>query len=361
MNPSGHVNPERIAPDMSQGAYTAACGETTPPERMTMNSGPLNRAGGCRFFEGMIALTLTMAAAAWGAPGDFTVTAPASDEQFALSQAEGKVVVLHFLLPGGSEACREHVLSYAPHVKEFEDIVHVFLKPGGAETVKAWVAKLEESKPAGPQYELPPIYADEDSGVAKAFDVPFGLEMDGQMTHYPALIALDAERNELLRHAGGSAQDRFSVERFLNEIEERRQASEAREQFNVNRQGVAVQGYDPVAYFKEGEAVKGTARCKLGYRGVIYLFENQVNRARFASDPEKYQPAYGGWCAASMAIGEKKDVDPKNFAITGERLFLFSGGGFGGFGNPRRIWEKKKAELIEKADEHWERIQSEPE
>ena len=80
--------------------------------------------------------------------------------------------------------------------------------------------------------------------------------------------------------------------------------------------GVAVQGYDVVAYFKQGKAAKGIAANSVYHQGVKYQFANAANKEEFKSKPSKYEPQYGGWCAYAMgATGEKVEIDPETFKI----------------------------------------------
>ncbi|HTI69447.1 MAG TPA: YHS domain-containing (seleno)protein [Candidatus Limnocylindria bacterium] len=128
------------------------------------------------------------------------------------------------------------------------------------------------------------------------------------------------------------------------------------EQYNLAADKLALQGYDPVAYFTENRAVKGSAEYLGNYRGVAYRFASDANRKRFQESPEKYLPTYGGWCATAMAKGEKVEIDPTNFKVTDNRLFLFYKGLWG---NARKDWEKDEANETRKADAHWKKISGE--
>jgi peroxiredoxin len=91
---------------------------------------------------------------------------------------------------------------------------------------------------------------------------------------------------------------------------------------------LAIDGYDPVAYFPEGggKPLKGDPGVSLNYRGATYRFASARNKAAFESDPAKFEPAYGGWCAWAMLEGEKVEVDSKSFIVRDGRLFLFYNG-----------------------------------
>src|SRR5258706_7352389 len=63
-----------------------------------------------------------------------------------------------------------------------------------------------------------------------------------------------------------------------------------------NKDGLAIEGYDPVAYFTDNKSEKGTAKFKSTYEGAKYLFASAEHKAIFDLNPEKYAPAYGGYC-----------------------------------------------------------------
>jgi len=133
-------------------------------------------------------------------------------------------------------------------------------------------------------------------------------------------------------------------------------------QYNLGKGGVALDGRDPVAYFPEGggKARRGDERLTATYRGVVYRFANEENRAAFVACPERYEPAYGGWCAWAMAAGEgdKVDVDPSSFLIEEGRLLLFYDGLFA---DTRKKWLRKGGEALHPtADANWSRISGEP-
>src|SRR6476659_2890555 len=94
--------------------------------------------------------------------------------------------------------------------------------------------------------------------------------------------------------------------------------------FNLEKGSVAIQGYDPVAYFKQNKAIEGTKDLAVSIEGVTYYFSSANNKEEFKKDPPKYEPEYGGWCAYAMgAKGSKVEVDPETFKILDGRLFLF--------------------------------------
>ena len=87
---------------------------------------------------------------------------------------------------------------------------------------------------------------------------------------------------------------------------------------------VALHGYDPVAYFTEDRAVKGSKRIIERLGGAQYQFASRGNRYEFLRDAPRYQPQFGGYCATSMAMGRLEDVDPHLFAVIDNKLYLFN-------------------------------------
>jgi len=126
-----------------------------------------------------------------------------------------------------------------------------------------------------------------------------------------------------------------------------------KKEFNLN-DGIAVSGYDPVAYFTQSKAVKGSKEKAVVYEGVTYYFSSDANKEEFKKNPAKYEPEYGGWCAYAMgAKGEKVEVDPKTFKIVNGKLNLFYNRFFN---NTLTEWNKDETNLKRKADANWAKI-----
>ena len=87
--------------------------------------------------------------------------------------------------------------------------------------------------------------------------------------------------------------------------------------------GLAIDGYDPVAFFTRGKPVLGSPNLELRYGGVIWRFCNIGNRAAFAARPDIYMPQYGGYDPLAVARGVAVAGNPDIWLIVGERLFLF--------------------------------------
>ena len=87
---------------------------------------------------------------------------------------------------------------------------------------------------------------------------------------------------------------------------------------------VAIQGYDPVAYFTDGKAIKGSADVTYRWLGAVWQFASEDHRRLFSENPQAYAPQYGGHCATGLAIhgGLTKDIDPEAWAIIEGKLYL---------------------------------------
>lgn len=127
-------------------------------------------------------------------------------------------------------------------------------------------------------------------------------------------------------------------------------AAQAAAELNVTRTGLALRGYDPVAYFTVGKPTPGLYDITAEYKGATYRFASEESRAEFLRDPERYLPQYGGYCAFGTAMGKKVDGDPQVWRIVDGKLYL---------NLARRvaeIWQKDIPGNIKQANANWERI-----
>lgn len=109
-------------------------------------------------------------------------------------------------------------------------------------------------------------------------------------------------------------------------------------------------GYDTVSYFEEGMPVEGSTRYTADYQGATWRFASADNLARFQANPERYVPAYGGYCAWAVSQGYLAKGDPKHWSIRHGRLFL-------NFNQSvQASWLKNTDELINRADANWPAI-----
>jgi YHS domain-containing protein len=122
------------------------------------------------------------------------------------------------------------------------------------------------------------------------------------------------------------------------------------QQLNLSK-GVALEGYDPVAYQTDNKAVKGNASIAVKHEQATYYFASNSNKSLFLNNPGKYLPAYGGWCAYAMgATGEKVEVDPETFKVINGSLHLFY---HSWTNNTLTKWNKDEKNLKAKADQNW--------
>ncbi len=124
---------------------------------------------------------------------------------------------------------------------------------------------------------------------------------------------------------------------------------------NVGADGVAIAGYSPVSYFTKGYAEKGSPDFAVEHDGLTYLLTSAEQAEQFKAAPDKYAPAYGGWCAFGMAVSDKFPVDPTAFKIEDGKLLLFlTNEGV----NAVDLWnDGDTKELTQKADAHWQKVQ----
>ncbi len=119
---------------------------------------------------------------------------------------------------------------------------------------------------------------------------------------------------------------------------------------NASSTGLAMQGYDPVAYFTVGEPTKGDYRITTIYNEATYRFSSEENKAAFDANPEAYAPAYGGYCAFGTAMGFKFDGDPTYWKIVDDVLYLNLSK------DVQERWEGDIAGFIDSADDKWTEI-----
>ena len=87
---------------------------------------------------------------------------------------------------------------------------------------------------------------------------------------------------------------------------------------------VALQGYDPVAYFTDGKPEKGSKELTFAYDDATYWFKSADHRDKFASDPQHYAPQFDGYCAMLLSRGIKSEADPKLWTIANGKLYVFA-------------------------------------
>lgn len=111
--------------------------------------------------------------------------------------------------------------------------------------------------------------------------------------------------------------------------------------------GLALRGYDPVAYFTENKPVPGDFSITAVYNDATYRFASEEHKKMFEADPEKYLPQYGGFCAYGLANGVKVDGDPGLWKIVEDKLYLNL--------SPAvvELWNKDIPARIKQANDQW--------
>ena len=119
---------------------------------------------------------------------------------------------------------------------------------------------------------------------------------------------------------------------------------------NIDENSLAVGGYDLVSYFIQDNPQKGKESIALNWEGARFLFANQENKALFKKNPEKYLPAYGGWCAYAMVKGKEVEINPKAFHIQQGKLYFFYKTNWV---DTKIKWIKNPTTFKTKADQAW--------
>jgi YHS domain-containing protein len=117
---------------------------------------------------------------------------------------------------------------------------------------------------------------------------------------------------------------------------------------------LALHGYDPVAFFTVAAPTAGRAELSAVHEGATYYFASRENLEAFEADPDRYAPAFGGFCTFGVAVGKKFDGDPRYWTVSGDRLYLNLN---------REIFEQFNEDVagnIAKAEKNWKKIEHEP-
>ena len=119
---------------------------------------------------------------------------------------------------------------------------------------------------------------------------------------------------------------------------------------DVTQSTPGISGYDPVAYFTDGKPMKGSGYHVAEHKGVTYAFASKKHKVIFEGNPEKYLPAYGGYCAYGAAVGKKFVADPEVWKVVDGKLYLNLDKGIQG------KWSKDIPGYIKKGDANWKNI-----
>lgn len=111
--------------------------------------------------------------------------------------------------------------------------------------------------------------------------------------------------------------------------------------------GIAIQGYDPVAYFENSKAIKGNEEITATFQDATYYFSTENNKTHFLKNPTQYIPQFGGYCAYGMSEGYEAPIKPEAFTIVDNKLYLNYNL------KVKETWLKDQANRIQKANENW--------
>ena len=124
---------------------------------------------------------------------------------------------------------------------------------------------------------------------------------------------------------------------------------------NLDKDGLALKGFDAVSYFQKDGPVPGSSKFQVVDEDGTFRFANEENKIKFLAEPKKYKPQFGGWCAYAVADSKSKvDIDPKSFLIQDGRLLVFYNGVWA---DTRKKWQTAKGKsaqtFLKEADANW--------
>ncbi|MEP2716548.1 YHS domain-containing (seleno)protein [Pseudophaeobacter sp.] len=111
--------------------------------------------------------------------------------------------------------------------------------------------------------------------------------------------------------------------------------------------GLALGGYDVVAFFEDQNAISGSEEFSLMWKGVVWRFTSSGNQARFEANPRAYAPVFGGYCAYAMSQGYLAPGDPQLWLIDNGELYLLNND------SVRQIWQDEAPDLLREAQGNW--------
>lgn len=116
---------------------------------------------------------------------------------------------------------------------------------------------------------------------------------------------------------------------------------------NLDKNGLAIQGYDPVAFFTQGRPVKGQPQFESKFNGARYLFASAENKTAFDANPAKYEPQFGGFCAYAASEGHTAPIKVDAFMVVNDRLLMQYDQ------DVKKLFEKDPQGRLAKADKNW--------
>ncbi|MEQ9402429.1 MAG: YHS domain-containing (seleno)protein [Cyclobacteriaceae bacterium] len=112
----------------------------------------------------------------------------------------------------------------------------------------------------------------------------------------------------------------------------------------------AIKGYDPVAYFTQGEAIEGDEKFSFEWKGAVWHFSSEENMNTFMEKPESYAPQFGGYCAWAVSQGYTYRTSPEAWKIVDGKLYLNYSVGV------QKKWEANQTELIKSGEANWPKV-----
>jgi len=116
---------------------------------------------------------------------------------------------------------------------------------------------------------------------------------------------------------------------------------------NLDRSGVAIQGYDPVAFFIDQKPIKGSPQFQSDYNGAKYYFASAEHKTLFDKEPAKYEPQFGGYCAYGVSHGARAPIKIEAWQIVNGRLLMQYDLGV------KNDFNKDQQSTLKKADQNW--------
>jgi YHS domain-containing protein len=121
---------------------------------------------------------------------------------------------------------------------------------------------------------------------------------------------------------------------------------------NVDANGLAVRGFDAVAYFAVDAAVKGDAKYSYVWNGAKWLFSSEENMKKFVADPQAYAPQFGGYCSYAVSEGYTANGDPEAWKIVDGKLYLNYNK------QVKEKWEQQQSERIDRGRTNWQQFKT---
>ena len=119
---------------------------------------------------------------------------------------------------------------------------------------------------------------------------------------------------------------------------------------NTDNDGLALRGFDAVAYFAVDNAVKGDAKYEYVWNGAKWLFSSEENMRKFQASPEAYAPQFGGYCSFAVSEGYTADADPEAWKVVDGKLYMNYNK------QVKQKWEQNEHERIMRGLENWKEL-----